>query len=286
MNTHSAWRILREEHTMSETRTPSLEQVGRSDRTTRAFTLVMLLALSVVLAVPVQVRVARAEEPLTVYYMERPPYYVTEDGRARGTLNDIAEKVLSAAAIPHRFDVLPAKRILEILAQPDAYACSVGWFKTPERDAYARFSRPIYRNRPILPLARRDAALAMQGMSLDDILSNKRFVLGALDGFSYGTGLDARIAQAGTRIYRFSGTQKQLVRMLAADRIDYMLVSPEETPLLLSDAGIPTENLSLVEAANAEPGNLRHLMCSKAVPEETMRRMNEAITRFALVKGD
>jgi len=271
---------------MSETRTPSLDQVGSSDRTTRAFTLVMLLALSAVLAALSQPFAARAEEPLTVYYMERPPYYVTENGQARGTLNAIAEKVLTAAAIPYRFDVLPAKRILEILAQPDAYACSVGWFKTPEREAYARFSRPIYQNRPILPLARRDAAVAMQGMNLDDILADKRFVLGALDGFSYGTGLDARIAEAGSRVYRFSGTQKQLVRMLAAGRIDYMLVSPEETPLLLADAGITPDMLSLVEVDKAEPGNLRHLMCSKAVPEETMRRMNEAITRFALVKGD
>lgn len=229
---------------------------------------------------------ARAEEPVTVYYMERPPYYVTKDGQATGLLNDIARSVFEDAGLAHQFAVLPPKRILEEIARPDTRACSVGWFRSPEREAYARFSRPIYRNRPMVPLVRSDMAASLRGRSLRDILADQDLVLGVLDGFSYGTELDGLIDSLAPERYRFAGTQKQLVRMLAAGRIDYILLSPEEVAHLLADAGIDDGQLVQVEAAHALAGNVRHLMCSRGVGDDVMRRLDASIARLQLLREE
>ena len=229
---------------------------------------------------------ARAEEPIRVYYMERPPYYVTNDGQATGLLNAIARAVFDDARVAYQFSVLPPKRILEEIARPEARVCSVGWFSSPERETYARFSRPIYRNLPMLPLVRSDLAASLRGRSLRDILADQGLVLGVLDGFSYGFELDGLIGSLATGRYSFAGTQNQLVRMLAAGRIDYILISPEEVAHLLADAGLQDGQLVLVEATHALAGNVRHLMCSRGVGDDVMKRLDTSITRLQLLREE
>jgi len=225
-----------------------------------------------------------ADGALAVYYMERPPYYMTVDQRPAGLLNDIALSILDEAGIPHRFTAMPPKRILAELSRPGAHACSVGWFRTPERGTSARFSLPIYRNRPMLPLARPETAAALHGRGMADILADQGLLLGTPEGFSYGREMDGLIARHSPRIYAFAGSQRQFARMLAAGRIDYMLVSPEEVEELIADAGIAPHAVALVEVPDAPQGATRHLMCAHGVPAETMQRIDAAILRLQPVK--
>lgn len=105
----------------------------------RAAALALGLTTLVLVLLP---ETARPGGAITVHHMERPPSYVTENGRAAGLLNVLAAEVLGSADIPHRFEVLPPKRILEEIAVPGAAACSVGWIKTPERETIARLGLP------------------------------------------------------------------------------------------------------------------------------------------------
>jgi uncharacterized protein (TIGR02285 family) len=140
--------------------------------------------------------------PLNVYYIHRPPYYMTlENGQAGGFLIAAARMILDDAALDHRVVPLPPKRILRFLRN-SRYACSVGWFRTPEREGFALFSEPIYRNRPLGAVMRRSTAARLaQPPSMEQLLHSE-MVFGVIDGFSYGNWADMRIRQADPRLHR------------------------------------------------------------------------------------
>ncbi|EPR43914.1 ABC-type transporter, periplasmic subunit family 3 [Desulfovibrio sp. X2] len=220
---------------------------------------------------------------LRVLYMERPPFYRTEGERAGGLLVDITRSVLEEAGITPEFESMPSKRILEELQHPGKAVCSVGWFKTAQREAWAKFSLPIYRNRPLVALVRRsDLPLFQDRHSLASLFADKKLILGRLEGFSFGESVDALLDEGSPAVYSLAGTQRQLVRMLAAGRIDYMLVSPEEVATLLADAGLAPSRFSVLGLRDAPSGNLRYLMCSKAVPDAELRRINDVLARRAM----
>src|SRR5581483_984236 len=82
---------------------------------------------------------AYADE-LTLYYHERPPYSAKQpDGSVRGITADIADKALKAAGIPYRWEDLPSARQLEVIKRNEGQACGLGWFKRPDREAFAKF---------------------------------------------------------------------------------------------------------------------------------------------------
>lgn len=70
-----------------------------------------------------------------------------------------------------------------------------------------------------------------------------------------------------------------MVSMLAAGRFDYMFADQEEYEALATAVNIPPESLRLLTFPDIPEGNKRRLMCSKAVPKETIDRINSVIAR-------
>ncbi|MBC9252227.1 hypothetical protein A9179_18295 [Pseudomonas alcaligenes] len=218
-------------------------------------------------------------EPLTVYYIEKPPYYHTEKGQPTGFLLERTRAIFSQAAIAVHFEARPAKRILLELEQGQAAACSTGWFKTPQREAFARFSRAIYRDEPMTILTRATLQQQLSSYSsLADLLASP-LRLGVVDGFSYGE-LDALLARGNPS--RVTAPPSQNVRMLAAERIDYTLVDERELPYILAEADLNNARLSSLKMPDIPPGQRRYLMCSKAVGDEVMKALDRSIQRLGL----
>ncbi len=219
-----------------------------------------------------------AEEPLRVTYLERPPYYHTQNGRPAGFLNDITAEVLARAGIEASFKALPAKRILDEIMVAGMAACSVGWFKTPEREAAARFSLPLWRDPPYVALMRAETAARFgEHSSLSALFGDAGLRLGVLDGFSYGDPIDARITAEARDVYRMTGSQRQLARMLAEGRVDYMLIAPLEIVALLESSGLATDEFGTVALDDVPPGPTRHLICGRGVSVGVMKRIDRAI---------
>src|SRR5690606_3099630 len=101
-----------------------------------------------------------AADPLPVYYIEKPPYYHSIAGEPTGFLLERTRAIFSDAQIPLRFEARPAKRILLEMEQNREPICSIGWFRTPQREAFALFSLAIYRDETMTVLTR--ATLAEQ----------------------------------------------------------------------------------------------------------------------------
>lgn len=226
---------------------------------------------------------AQAQEPLTLYYFPRPPFYTTDaQGQAGGPLVDLARAIMTRADLAHRWVSMPSKRVLLQLGQGDP-ACGVGWIRTPERETFARFSRPILRDAPMVALARPATAQGLPTPATLAGLLTSDLVLGVIDGFSYGPEVDALIARHHPPRQPMTGEVSRLMYMTAAGRCDWMLLNRQEALWQMANDPALGRGLRALELADAPPGNLRRLMCAKSLAAATMERIDRAIL---LVLGD
>ncbi|MCB2189463.1 MAG: transporter substrate-binding domain-containing protein [Deltaproteobacteria bacterium] len=219
------------------------------------------------------------EKPLAVLYFPRPPLYVARpDGTPGGLVMRVAVQVLERAGIPHYFQEMPAKRIVQSIKHGD-YACGVGWFRTPEREAFANFSRPLFQDQPLVAVVRK-AAAPPEGRfpSLAALLTSAR-VMGVIDGFSYGPAVDPLLAVRRGPREVITGPNEHLLAMILDRRADYCLINPSQAGWLLAEEPRFHRSLAMVPIEDAGPGNYRYLMCSKAVPPEIMERLNRAVAQ-------
>src|SRR5690606_34791512 len=112
-------------------------------------TLAGMIAMRSLLALLCLPLACLAAEPLAVYYIEKPPYYHSIAGEPTGFLLERTRAIFSDAQIALRFEARPAKRILLEMEQNREPICSIGWFRTPQREAFALFSLAIYRDEPM-----------------------------------------------------------------------------------------------------------------------------------------
>lgn len=225
----------------------------------------------------VSVGEAASAEPLVVGYIERPAYAWSEEGKARGLFVDIARDILARAAIDYRFEALPPKRMLKSVKEGGPI-CLLGNFKTPEREAYAVFTKPIFQNRPIGVLITKDRAAAFaRHKTLAELTASTDLRMGLVDGFSYGAAMDAVIGRmAGPKI-PVGSSPSGMISMLVAGRFDYMLADHEEWEALAHSVNVSASRLDVLSFPDLPEGNKRYLMCSKSVPGEVIERINRAI---------
>lgn len=216
---------------------------------------------------------------LLVCHLEFPPYYYTNSlGEPDGFLLRKTDAVLRAAGVEPIYESMPAKRILELLRSNDP-VCSIGWFKTPHREQFAKFSRPIYVNEPLCALMLRKNEFKLDGKdSLAQILADESIALGVLEGYSLGASVDNIIARARPGMRRVNGDYPQLVRMLAVERFTCILVAPEEVESLLRMNRLDQDIFACKGLSDVPAGNARHLMFSMGVPDRIVARIDEVLS--------
>jgi len=237
------------------------------------------MKLAVMLWVVLMVAPIRCSaQALDVLYFDYPPYYLTlPDGEAGGFLVERARAVFKQAGVTPRFLFVPPKRILAEI-QSGRPVASLGWFKTPEREVYARFSHPFYINRPYEIMFLRERDERFRGCSsFAQMMESGRFTLGRVEGFSDGQYVDAVVSKFAERVVLVAVDSVRLLRMLDAGRFDFMLVPPEEVDALLLAAGMTRERFEFKTLEDIPQGNVRHIMYSKSVAEGLIRRIDDAI---------
>ena len=217
-------------------------------------------------------------ETLDIYYFEYPPYYhKLENGEASGIIVDLARKILASAHIDAKFFFVPAKRILHEI-KSDHPAASLGWFKTPEREQFVRFSLPIYVNRPAeVFLLRENEQKFRPYDSLEGLLQSGKFFFGRVQGLSEGPQLDGMLAKYEHKTVQVTTDTVRLLKMLESRRFDFMLIPPEEVDVLLQAAQTHRDKFMLRAMNDIPQGNLRYIIYSKAVDPDLVRRIDQAI---------
>lgn len=236
-----------------------------------------LLFIALLWLLPAQ---SASSEQLLVVYPDRPPYNHTVDGKAVGILVKQTEKILADAKLTPEFKELPSLAILEEIQKEGSQVCSFGWFKTPERETFAKYTHPTFEDSPLVVLTLKENDRLFQGKtSLQDIAADKSLTLGVVEGFSYGRQADEILRDANVPRLAFRN-RYQVCAMLALKRVSYMLTRPAEVSELIKQSGRGQEDFVSFSLPDVQDRSKRYIMCGKGVPDEVIARINASIPKF------
>ena len=186
-----------------------------------------------------------------------------------------AAQAFRAAGVPFRWVAMPTVRQLVTLKENPSPACGVGWFKNAEREQNFKFTHPIYRDRPTVGLARIDYNAA--SLTLAETLTQPGLRVLVKDGFSYGPAIDTMLALHKPEKVLTSADNEAMVQMIAGRRANFMFAAEEEATFLVEQAKAHGQKLKVLRFGDVPPGERRYLLCSKAVPDEVIERLNKVI---------
>ena len=165
-----------------------------------------------------------ADAPITVAWRDKAPYHYNDNGIAQGFLLLRAKQIFAQAEVPAVFVETPAKRIWHNFAYGKQAYCSIGWYRLPERELVAQFSHVFHLDPPQTLLVGPKALPAIQAhQKVSGLLADASISLGVVDGVSYGPELDQLILHSANRVERVTVSPTNLMRMVAANRLNYML---------------------------------------------------------------
>lgn len=167
--------------------------------------------------------------------------------------------------------------------------CSIGLYRTPEREQFLHFSIPSMLTMPPVLVIRKEnqERAAQTGVSLAQLLQNPDFRLGLSSDRSYGAGLDAVLKASMPRDNRviFSGQElgENYLKMLLLDRLDGLLALPDEAMYHAEQMGI-RDRVALVPL-NENQQDTRAWMCMVGCPDtpwgrQVIDRVNAVLVRI------
>lgn len=220
-------------------------------------------------------------EDLTVVFRDKPPYSYIDNGVQRGFLLERTQKILDHAGVKARFIDMPPKRIFMEIQSNTQSICSFGWYKIPEREKYAKFSQSIHQDRPHIVLAGpRSADDVKKYRSLKALLAAPEFTLAVVDGVSYGPEIDGLIKNFPGQTDRALVAPLQVAKKVAAKRADFMFIDQEDYDYLMtSNPEFKNEGLIRLEYSDLPAGLKRYILCSQRVTDETMAKIDTAISK-------
>lgn len=220
-------------------------------------------------------------EVITVSYLDRPPYYYTKGGKPRGFLIELSKYIFLDAGIKVVFKEMPPKRIMHELKNRYSLHCSVGWFKKKEREAFAKFSLPIYQNKPIEILTtKKNKPLFKNYTELKQVFLDKGLSMGTISTFSYGVYIDKLMKEFSPNFFGLTVEQSTLPKLISKGRISYMLIAPEECDILIRNAGFRRDKFLSIKMADIPEGNKRYLIFNKNIRDDIIKRVNLSIRKL------
>lgn len=220
---------------------------------------------------------ALADPVISLFFEERPPYAVRNGGDVEGLTVSAAAQAFKTANVPFVWEVGSMGRQMHLLRENLGPNCVIGWYKTSDRMTFAKFTKPIYRDGPIVALARHDFSFA-PGRTMADVLAMPGVRLLVRTKYSYGPYVDSAIKRILPQLVASPLPNVQLIDLLIGNRADFMFTAEEESVLLLRRAGNKAGSLHVLRFSDALPGIERHIACTRSVPDDVINRLNQAIT--------
>jgi uncharacterized protein (TIGR02285 family) len=211
----------------------------------------------------------------TVSWMEAvmPPFFIQEGtSKEKGYGNEIT-KIIQQQLTDYEHDevITNITRHFYKFKQGEQ-VCSVGLYKTPEREEFMYFSLPSFLTLPPVIIIKKDRHAAFNNrasVGLGEILRNKTLMIGLVKDRSYGTTLDDILARHKEQknVVKFTGQElsHNLFKMLMMGRLDGLIGLPEEALYQAEQMGIRDQliTLTIEENQNNYNGWMSAVGCSK-----------------------
>lgn len=217
-------------------------------------------------------------EPITLLYNERVPYLVTSpEGDVSGLTATPATEAFQKANIDYAWEKVPSKRQMNRLKSNAKRECAIGWFKNPDRETFAKYTKAIYQDKPTVGLALFSNTLFKENEDLSEVLANKQIRLLVKDGYSYGKYIDTIIARHHPNLIKTTAENLNMLAMLYVDRGDFMFVSAEEADSLIQASGHRKEEFKFIHFNGMPQGNKRYILCSQKVEDSVIESLNRVL---------
>ncbi len=223
---------------------------------------------------------------ITIHYHERPPYYITYGNSVGGIIGDRINFVFEQAGIPLAWQKTPAARQLDILKKNARREGAAGWFRTPEREQFTKFSWPIYQDRPTVALTRADQKTLHSGMGLGAAVSDQHLRLLRKKGYSYGPHIDGMLDRHTPAQLVTETDNLGMLKMIHTHRADYFFIAEEEANDLLARTDLSATAFRIVTFADIPAGNRRYILFSRRVERTTIERLNRVIRHYGVDAPD
>ena len=240
----------------------------------RYFNILISMFILFICSMPV-----KAQSPVQLYYYERTPYVVTDtQGEVSSLFATPAANAFKQAGIPFQWKKMPFKRQLVTIKHNKKMACGIGWFKTSEREKFARFTDEIYQDKPAITINKEGNNALKQHRDLITLLKDKQIRLLVKDGFYYGAYIDELIKKYNPEtVVAVNSTNIQMLQMILAGRADYFFISEEEAEHIIMSAGYEVSQFQLQQYSDMPAGNRRYIACSQQVSPEIVDLLNRAL---------
>lgn len=220
------------------------------------------------------------------------PPYMIQNGPAQGQgYGDQVERLIQEhlPEYTHHRLYTNVVRHFDMFKRGDK-VCSIGLYRTPERETFLAFSIPSLLTMPPALIVRADKLRQLglaNGCSLVELLQDKNFRLGFSKDRSYGMQVDLALQKYGDRdnLTRFSGQElgENYYKMLMLDRIDGLLGLPEEAVYRAEQMGIRDKIATLMLQENQQ--SFAQWYCNIACPknqwgEEVIQKINKVLLKI------
>jgi len=222
-------------------------------------------------------RPANHSDTIILHYHDRKPYSFNFPDGVKGICATPVADVFKKAGIPFQWENTPPSRQLEIVKQNKRMECALGWFKNPEREKYAKYTRHIYQDKPTIALARADNERIFNPMSVEKIFNDRGLKILRKDGYSYGKFIDERILKYKPREVLTTADNLSMLKMIHSLRADYIFIAKEEAENVIKESPYALSDFKHVTFSGMPKGNKRYIICTQMVPELTMSKLNRAI---------
>lgn len=222
-------------------------------------------------AVPVQ-------QPITLHYIQRPPYMTPSGDGLVGLTGGPTVLAFKNANVPFVLTETPFARQLHMLETNSGQDCMIGMFKKPERELFAKFTKPVYQDQPqVIFTAAANAPRFAKFNSVVDLFNDKSMTLLVKLRYSYGVSLDAMIERYQPTISKTTDENLLMIKTIKFKLADYMFMAPEEAAAAVVAAGFTDSDFKQIKFKNMPDGEYRRIMCSKSVPDDVIAKLNAAI---------
>ncbi len=230
----------------------------------------LLLLLSLSFAFP---HFSSAKDAITWMEVNMPPQFIQGGAEANHGYGDVITAILKEQMpeYEHYTMVTNVIRHFNRFKQGE-HVCSVGLYKTAERESFMHFSMPCMLVLPPVLVIKKDKLATFgehKSVRLDDILQNKDCIIGLGKDRSYGSEIDSIIKRYPDRdnLLFFTGQEltTNFFKMLLRDRIDGLIGTPDEIMFQAEKMGIrdTIATLTIEENQRNYAGWLGVVGCSK-----------------------
>lgn len=220
-------------------------------------------------------------ESLRIAYVERAPYYYTENGEGKGTILDRTRAILAKAGIEGTFASVPSKRVLEDLGQNSAAFCSVNWKKNPDREKIGNFSAPAFPGQVMVAVVKQErVADFRKHPTLKAVTEDASLRLGAIDGWTLGPYIDSLMAAMKGNLDKGTVTTIQNLKKVAGGHLAYTLLEKGEVDYAVKAAGFDEKSLVALEFPDIVVQLPGYFWCSRQVEAGTLGKIDAAIAEL------